>query len=190
MRPTETNERFGSRIGLTVPAPWTVRDSFQAVSPDRRVHVAVSGEPVAAGLTLADYAERYATLTAQRLPAYELDAQESAMLFAGRDAIVRTFSWAAADRPRVTQVQACCVLADRGYVATVTVPASAFADARDNIMGLLGAITISDGGGPGFAVVPADDRAIAIEALDLGVEDHDDDWSTARHAWTATKVPA
>lgn len=180
--------QFASALSMPLVSGWAARDSIEAISPDRRVHIKVSGEPVEVGTSLDLFAARYRELIASRLPDYEEHDFEPRALLGERACIVHHFSWAGAERPRVTQVQACCISGSRGYLATVTTPAALFPGIEDAIDRLLDAVTIVEHQPTGAISLPLGGPRPTVNArLEIPEPAHDT-WADDRSTWIKETV--
>lgn len=117
---------YQSRLMVSYPKAWFVKESFTLLSPDGQANVIISSEPLSQGITSSQYALTQGELLAREFPRYRELSFEPAVVFDWGPGYVRHFSWVPPDGVEVTQIQCYYVEKARGYTATATAPSTAF----------------------------------------------------------------
>ena len=151
------------RIEFDIPEGWqfkeeitVVRDPQSANRPS--VNLIVSSEPTETGLGAEELARSMAAQLQQEFPAYRELVLEPMDIFDGRPGWLRRFEWEPERGRRITQLQAYYTENGRAYMATATVESDEFPAQRDELLKVLGSLTLRErGDAPGPA--PAEDGA-------------------------------
>ena len=183
---------------LTVqqPAGWFVREAVEITAGELRGHVTAASEPVEAGTTAADYADRYEAILSSTLSGYTELGRDTRRMFGGREAVVRRFEWSPPGGERVTQLQAYCVDGDLGYVATATAMSAWFSKVESRLEQLLSNIAPQDDE-PLVAEPDATGRDEAVARVERGTLDVGEaapqsgrTWADAVAGWQAFRRQA
>lgn len=120
-------ERFEPQLSCLLPEGWFVKESITLLAPDGQGNVIASSEPLDSSITTASYAAIQGDLLRKEFPRYDEMMFIETKVFGGHDGYLRQFAWTPPDGVAVIQTQLYLKIADRGYTATATCPATQIA---------------------------------------------------------------
>ena len=123
-----------------VPAGWLGKESITLLHGDGVANVIASSEPLAADVTVDDYAAEQGRLLETEFDGYVQHSFEPSRVFGGRPGFIRDFSWTPPDSGRIRQIQLYSAADGRGYTATATTTEDRFASVESELLQILTAL--------------------------------------------------